>query len=93
MPWTGVYAPPAPENYDPQDPYKDPVALTEQRQYMMRQHAIRVEKAKVWPLTKLLDSNPGLRQLTLALHVAIFRLRHMSCLCLRIDPLFCNVLL
>lgn len=47
MPWTGVYAPPAPENYDPQDPYKDPVALTEQRQYAMRQHAIRVEKAKV----------------------------------------------
>eukprot|EP00884_Botryococcus_braunii_P010880 jgi/Botrbrau1/19794/Bobra.0124s0042.1 len=47
MPWKGVYAPPPPENFDPEDPYKDPVALTEHRLYLMREKAVKVEKAKI----------------------------------------------
>jgi hypothetical protein len=47
MGWPGFFAPPPPENYNPEDPYADPVALTEQRQAVMRQKAVQVEKAKV----------------------------------------------
>ena len=36
-----------PDNYNPEDPYKDPVALQEFREYAVRQKKIRVEKAKV----------------------------------------------
>ena len=36
-----------PENYNPEDPYADPVALVEHREYNVRQKAIQVERAKV----------------------------------------------
>ena len=36
-----------PENYSPEDPYADPVALVEHREYTVRQKTIQVEKAKV----------------------------------------------
>ncbi|KAK9804440.1 hypothetical protein WJX73_000753 [Symbiochloris irregularis] len=36
-----------PENYNPDDPYADPVALVEFREYAVRQKKVQVEKAKV----------------------------------------------
>ena len=36
-----------PENYNPDDPYADPVALVEFREYAVRMKKIKVEKAKV----------------------------------------------
>jgi hypothetical protein len=57
MGWPGVFAPPPPKNYDPEDPYADPVALTEQRQAVMRQKAVQVEKAKVRAISLLNSTN------------------------------------
>ena len=36
-----------PEGFNPEDPYADPVALVEQREYNVRQKAIQIERAKV----------------------------------------------
>ncbi|XP_031474447.1 NADH dehydrogenase [ubiquinone] 1 beta subcomplex subunit 10-A-like [Nymphaea colorata] len=36
-----------PDGFDPNDPYADPVALLEQREYLVREKWIDIEKAKI----------------------------------------------
>lgn len=43
----GQFADGPPDNYIPEDPYADPVALAEFREFAVRQKKIKIEKAKV----------------------------------------------
>eukprot|EP00252_Welwitschia_mirabilis_P013592 TRINITY_DN298_c0_g1_i1.p2 TRINITY_DN298_c0_g1~~TRINITY_DN298_c0_g1_i1.p2 ORF type:complete len:103 (-),score=14.89 TRINITY_DN298_c0_g1_i1:127-435(-) len=36
-----------PDNFDPKDPYKDPVAYFEYREYLVREKFIQIETAKI----------------------------------------------
>ncbi|OIW16010.1 hypothetical protein TanjilG_04545 [Lupinus angustifolius] len=36
-----------PDNFDPEHPYKDPVAMLEMREYIVREKWIQIEKAKI----------------------------------------------
>ena len=38
-----------PPHRDPEDPYADPVALLEYREWALKRKYIDIEKAKVWP--------------------------------------------
>ena len=43
----GKFPPGPPPNYNPEDPYADPVALLEYREWQMREKLVKVEEAKV----------------------------------------------
>jgi hypothetical protein len=47
MGWKGFRFPEEPPQVNPDDPYGDPVALIESREFAVRRKAIDVEKAKV----------------------------------------------
>jgi len=54
MGWRGFRFPEDPPQVNPDDPYGDPVALIESREYSLRRKMIDVEKAKVsalFPIT------------------------------------------
>nr|POE93703.1 nadh dehydrogenase [ubiquinone] 1 beta subcomplex subunit 10-b [Quercus suber] len=50
-----------PDDFDPSNPYKDPVAMLEMREYLVREKWIEIEKAKIireklkWSLTLSFD--------------------------------------
>ena len=47
MPWRpGQFPDGPPANFDPADPYADPIALVEAREHSVRQKTIKVERAK-----------------------------------------------
>ncbi|ESQ48061.1 hypothetical protein EUTSA_v10022379mg [Eutrema salsugineum] len=37
----------APDGFDPENPYKDPVAMVEMREHIVREKWIQIEKAKI----------------------------------------------
>ena len=44
----GQYSEP-PDNFDPENPYADPIALVEAREHSVRQKTIKIERAKARP--------------------------------------------
>ena len=48
MVWRGFKFSDEPPHVDPEDPYADPVALLEYREWALRRKYIDIEKAKVW---------------------------------------------
>ena len=55
MVWSGYKFPEDPPKIDPDDLYKDPIALVEFREWKTRRNFIDIEKAKASTLAVLLD--------------------------------------
>ena len=73
-----------PDSYNPDDPYADPVALSEFREYAAREKKVRVEKAKVCRMLSTLT--PQLTWMPLPLRVGFQHFCRIALAIVLVEP-------